>query len=105
MKNSARGLAREQEYRDVMGGTNETLKTTYTNRQIDIYKAEEDYVGQLKTGKVSLDKENVLAIKKDADLVNQGYKVEHLLEKGASQPYLDALDKAGISYKIGPQIP
>ena len=31
--------------------------------------------------------------------------VEHILEQGASKPYLDALDSAGIGYKIGPQIP
>ncbi|MNJ78210.1 hypothetical protein D3C77_758960 [compost metagenome] len=50
-------------------------------------------------------KENQLAIQKDALLVKEDWKVEHILEKGASQPYLDALKKAGIDYKIGPQIP
>ena len=34
-----------------------------------------------------------------------GWAVEHTLEKGASKPYLDALEKAGISYKTTPQIP
>jgi hypothetical protein len=105
MKNSSRGLAREEDYRGAMGGTNETIKTAYTNRQVDIFKPEENYAGQLKTGKVSLDQENITAIQKDKWLVDRGYTVEHILEKGASQPYLDALDKAGIGYKIGPQIP
>jgi len=31
--------------------------------------------------------------------------VEHLLEKGASKPYLEALVKVEIRVKSGPQIP
>lgn len=105
MQNSSYGLAREKEYRDEMGGTSKTLKTPYTNRQIDIFKSDEGYAGQLKTGKVTLNKENIDAIQKDKWLAKEGYNVEHILEKGASQSYLDALDEAGITYKIGPQIP
>ncbi|MFX5521931.1 hypothetical protein ABTD78_21940, partial [Acinetobacter baumannii] len=73
--------------------------------QIDILKPDEMYAGQLKTGPVSLTKENVIAIQKDAELVKQGWQVEHILEKGASKPYLDALEKAGIDVHIGPKIP
>jgi len=58
----------------------------------------------LKTGPVSLTRENALAIQKDAWLVQKGWKVEHILEQGASKPYLKALDEAGIDYHIGPKI-
>jgi len=105
MRNYQYGAAREAEYRDAMDASEGTVKTAFTNRQIDILKQEDMYAGQLKTGPVSLTKENILAIKKDADLVQNGYQVEHILEKGASKPYLDALEKAGIDYHIGPKIP
>lgn len=105
MRNYQHGLAREAKYREAMGATDGTLKTPLTNRQVDILKADELYAGQLKTGPVSLTKENVLAIQKDAELVKRGWNVEHILEQGASKPYLNALDKAGINYNIGPMIP
>ena len=105
MRNYKFGLDREIDYRDAMGASEGTIKTPLTNRQIDILKNDEMYAGQLKTGPVSLTKENITAIQKDAELVKQGWNVEHILEKGASKPYLDALEKAGVTYKIGPQIP
>ena len=105
MRNYQYGSAREAEYRAAMEAGEGTVKTPYTNRQIDILKADERYAGQLKTGPVSLTKENVLAIQKDGELVEEGWTVEHILEKGASRPYLDALEKVGVQYKIGPQIP
>ena len=50
-----------------------------------------------------------MASKKNAFLVKNGWMdgwaVEHTLEKGASKPYLDALEKAGISYKTTAKIP
>lgn len=95
--------AREQIYQDAIGGTQGTLKTPYTNRQIDILKEDEMYAGQLKTGPVSLTKDNIIAIRKDEWLVNQAWNVEHILEQGASKPYLEALEKAGIQAVIGPQ--
>jgi hypothetical protein len=63
------------------------------------------YAGQLKTGPVSLTEANKLAIAKDAKLAKQNWTVEHILEQGASKPYLDALDNAGIKYCIGAQLP
>lgn len=105
MQNYSHGLAREKTYRNAMEASEGTIKTPLTNRQIDILKQKEVYAGQLKTGRVSLSKDNQLAIQKDALLVKDGWKVEHILEKGATKPYLDALEKAGIHYKIGPQIP
>lgn len=105
MRNYQQGLAREAEYRTSMGASEGTLKTPLTDRQIDLLKADEMYAGQVKTGPVSLTKENVIAIQKDAELVKRGWQVEHILEQGASKPYLEALEKAGIDSKIGPQIP
>ncbi|WP_280290606.1 hypothetical protein [Pseudomonas sp. BN417] len=105
MRNYQHGLAREKAYRESWGASEGTIKTPFTNRQIDILKEGESYAGQLKTGKVSLTKENQLAIQKDAALVKDGWKVEHILEKGASKPYLEELKQSGIDYKIGPQLP
>jgi hypothetical protein len=105
IQNAKRGLAREQAYREAMGGENLTVETPFTNRQIDIFRPDDNYMGQLKTGRESLTAENIVAIQKDATLVDQGYTVEYILEKGASKPFLKALEDAGISYRIGPQIP
>ncbi|UVE64722.1 hypothetical protein [Burkholderia pyrrocinia] len=105
MRNYQFGAARESAYREAMDASEGTLKTPLTNRQIDILKADEMYAGQLKTGPVSLTKENILAIQKDGELVKQGWQVEHILEQGASKPYLDALEKAGVDAHIGPKIP
>jgi hypothetical protein len=105
MKNANHGLSRESAYRGMLGGESKTVKTPTTNRQIDIYKGDDFYAGQLKTGKVNLTKQAKIDIEKDAYLVKQGYKVEYVLEKGASQPFLDALKTNGIDYKIGSQIP
>lgn len=99
------GCTREQAYRDQQGGKSETVKTPYTNRQIDIFKPDEMYAGQLKTGKVNLTEQAKIDIQKDAALVQQGYKVEYILENGASRPFIDALEANGIGYHIGPKIP
>lgn len=105
MKNATHGLAQEAKYRELLGGKSETIKTKFTNRQIDISKPAERYAGQLKTGKMSLTKQAVIDIKKDAWMVKKGYKVEYILEKGASKQFLEALDKAKIDYYIGTKIP
>ena len=110
MRNYQHGAAREAAYRDSMGlllngATERTKKTAFTNPQIDILKEDEMYAGQLKTGPASLTKENIIAIKKDADMVENGWQVEHILEKGASRPYLEALKEADIDVHIGPKIP
>ena len=106
MRNPTVGLARERRYATAMNAVSKTLKTSLTYRQIDLFIKSERYCGQLKTGKMSLTKQaRVYDIPKDAALVQTGYEVEYILEKGASKPFLQALDKAGVSYKIGPQIP
>jgi hypothetical protein len=105
INNQRYGQAREQKYREMIGGVDETLKTPYTNRQLDIYKPDEMYIGQLKTGKESLTRENIMAIKKDRWFVKEGFTVEHILENNASKPYINACKKAGIKVTIGPQIP
>jgi hypothetical protein len=103
MKNANYGLAREKIYRTQLGGISETVKTPFTLRQIDIHKINEMYAGQLKTGKVSLTKQAKIDIPKDAAMVKAGYKVEYILEKGASKPFLKALEQNGIKYHIGPK--
>ncbi|WP_200865142.1 hypothetical protein, partial [Porphyromonas crevioricanis] len=102
MRNAEFGLKREKAYRERFGGNSETIKTKFTNRQIDISNGK--YLGQLKTGKVSLTKQAKIDIQKDAWLVKRGYKVEYILEKGASKNFIDALEKAGIDYHIGSKI-
>lgn len=85
-----------------MGGQSETLKTKITYRQIDISKGR--YLGQLKTGKVSLTKQAKIDIAKDVLLQKKGYKVEYILEKGASLPFLKALEQNNIKYTIGSKL-
>jgi hypothetical protein len=104
MQNATHGLQREAQYRQAMGGGSKTVKTRYTNRQIDVHLPDKQYMGQVKTGRMSLTEQAKLDIKKDRYLVRQGNTVEYILEKGASKPFLDALDKAGIKYHIGPKI-
>lgn len=70
-----------------------------------MYRGADDYCGQLKTGKVSLTAQAEIDLLKDADLVNNLYQVEYILEKGASKNFLKALDRIGATYRIGPQIP
>jgi hypothetical protein len=104
MRNVKVGLQREAAYRAAMGGVSTSKKTPFTLRQIDVYKASSAYMGQIKSGRVSLSKQAVIDIKKDAHFVDLGFKVEYILEKGASKQFLKALNEAGISYKIGRQI-
>jgi hypothetical protein len=106
MRNTSVGLAREAEYRQAMNAESKTLKTPLTQRQIDMYIGDELYCGQLKTGKMGLNKQaRTEDIPKDGELIKAGYQVEYILEKGGSKPFLTALDRIGASYKIGPQIP
>lgn len=106
MRNATDGLAREREYAHAMSAESKTVKTRLTYRQIDLFIEDERYCGQLKTGYMSLNKQARMEdIPKDAELVKDFYQVEYILEKGASKPFLRALDEAGVAYKIGPQIP
>ena len=99
MRNASYGLSRERKYREVFGGESRVLKTDFTLRQIDI--ADGTSLKQLKTGKVSLTKQAKIDIQKDAWLMDEGYHVEYILEKGASKPFLNALDENNIPYTIG----
>lgn len=106
MKNVSDGLGREKALRESMGGENRVFRTPHGNRQIDIYIPDKKYAGQVKTGKESLTEKNRLAIEKDSWLVKErGFEVEWILEKGASKPLLEALEKAGIKVRIGPKAP
>ena len=99
MRNASYGLSRERKYREVFGGESRVLKTDFTLRQIDI--ANGTSLKQLKIGKVSLTKQAKIDIQKDDWLMDEGYDVEYILEKGASKPFLNALDENNIPYTIG----
>ena len=105
MRNNQYGLSREAQYRSSMGGESVIKKTPYTNRQVDIFREDEFYMGQLKTGKMSLTEQAKIDIQKDAYFVGKGYEVEHILEGGASKNYINALDAAKIKHHEGPKIP
>ncbi|WP_252513667.1 hemagglutinin repeat-containing protein [Xanthomonas arboricola] len=112
MQNSSGPLTREAEYRAAIGGENRVIQTPYGPRQIDAFVDDSKLLVQVKTGPESLTtinsklgaRSNEMAIKKDAYLVQNGYQVEWILEAGASKPLLNALENAGIKYRIGPQI-
>ncbi|UYZ63942.1 type VI secretion system tube protein TssD [Hymenobacter weizhouensis] len=104
-RNAEFGLRREKEYCDALGGESKTFKTAYTKRQVDIFIDSQEYCGQLKTGKVSHSDQAKIDLQKDEWLIQRGYQVEYILEKGASKNLLKALDAIGATYKLGPQIP
>ena len=108
MRNPSVGLGREAVYRKALGGESRVIRTPYGDRQVDAMVANERLLAQIKTGPQSLTTRgrlaNTLAIQKDAWLVKQGYTVEWVLEQGGSKPLLQALEKAGIKYQIGPII-
>jgi hypothetical protein len=74
-------------------------------RQVDIYIEDEDYCGQLKTGKLNLGKQEKIDLKRDEWLIGRDMTVEYILEKGGSKPLLKELSRIGVSVKTGPQIP
>ena len=83
MKNIKTGLGREAKYRATFGGKSAMRKTPYTYRQIDIFKEDKWYMGQLKTGKLYFtDQVKNRDLPKDAYFVQQGYTVEYFLENG-----------------------
>ncbi len=101
MRNVSYGLQREREYRDALGGENRIVATSLTYRQIDVYLPDDHAMAQVKTGMQYLTEENKLAIAKDAELVELGTRVVHVLENGASKPYMEALQKAGVDVVSG----
>lgn len=105
MQNVAVGLGTEDKYKEKFGGVSKVLKTAFTLRQIDMYREEDFYCGQLKTGKISLGKQEKVDVQKDGWLIGiQGMEVEYILEKGASKPMLEALAKIGAKVTIGSQL-
>ena len=76
MKNIKTGLGREAKYRATFDGKSAMRKTLYTYRQIDIFKEDKWYMGQLKTGKLYFtDQVKNRDLPKDAYFVQQGYTV------------------------------
>jgi hypothetical protein len=95
------------QYRNQIGwGVREV--TVYANidgiesaRRLDIA----DQAGRLgieyKTGYQTASVDNLWELKRDAELVQRGWKIEWVFRDQVSQPLLDALDRAGIKYKTG----
>lgn len=105
MRNNEVGLEKEEVYKQAFGGISKILKTDFTNRQIDIYREDELYCGQLKTGKLNLGKREIDDLEKDEWLINQkNMKVEYILERGGSKPLIKALEEIGAKITIGPQV-
>jgi hypothetical protein len=104
MRNNEVGLAEEDVYRNAFGGVSKILKTKYKQLQIDIYREEEKYCGQLKTGKLNLGKREITDLKRDAWLIKKKYLVEYILEKGGSKPLIRALNIIGAKITIGRQV-
>lgn len=105
INNNRKGYADEATYRRVFGGTSSMLKTKFTKRQIDIYREDEDYCGQLKTGYLYFGKQEKIDLQKDEWLIRErDMIVEYILEKGGSKPLIEALAKIGAKITIGRQI-
>ncbi|MBR8835444.1 MAG: hypothetical protein DSM106950_15830 [Stigonema ocellatum SAG 48.90 = DSM 106950] len=106
MRNPKVGLAREQSYRELLGGENRVLQTSRGSRQVDVYIEAKREMYQIKTGKEDLTTvrhggqlPNQEAIARDAELVQRGFKVYWVLENRGSKQLLEALQKAGIEVR------
>ena len=106
MRNPIVGLAQEQSYRELLGGENRVIQTSRGSRQVDVYLEAKREMYQIKTGKEDLTTvrhggqlPNQEAIARDAELVQRGFKVYWVLEKGGSKQLLEALQNAGIEVK------
>ncbi len=105
MRNVEVGLRAEDLYKAKFGGESKTLKTPLTHRQVDIFRVEKSYCGQLKTGKLSYGKQEKIDLAKDQYLIDgEGYEVEYILEKGGSKNLIQALEAIGAKVTIGSQL-
>jgi hypothetical protein len=57
---------------------------------------------EYKTGYQTASADNLWELERDAQLVQRGWKIEWVFQDRASQPLLEALDRAGIKYMTGP---
>jgi hypothetical protein len=97
-------VAVDQYHADLGWGEREvTVNTTIdgqpSSRRLDIADEATRRAVEYKTGYQSATADNLWEVQRDADLVRRGWQVEWVFKGEASQPLLDALDRAGIKYK------
>ncbi len=97
-------LAVDQYHRQLGWGERElTVDTTVngqpSSRRLDIGDLDGQRAIEYKTGYQSATADNLWEIQRDADLVRRGWQVEWVFKGEASQPLLDALNRAGIKYR------
>ena len=105
MQNATKGNAAADAYMEDIGwGKREvTVETSLSNgdkvsRRLDIADLSTKQGVEVKSGKYfSLDKNIAYEVERDAALVKEGWSIEWHIDGKASQPLLDALNKAGIT--------
>jgi hypothetical protein len=71
-------------------------------RRLDIADVESQRGVEYKTGYQSASEANLWELSRDAWMVeNRGWSIEWVFTERPSQPLLDALNRAGIEYRIG----
>ena len=105
MQNATKGNAAADAYKEDIGwGKREvTVEASLSNgdkvsRRLDIADISAKQGVEVKSGKYfSLDKNIAYEVERDAGLVRKGWSIEWHIDGKASQPLLDALNKAGIT--------
>ena len=105
MQNATKGNAAADAYMEDIGwGKREvTVEASLSNgdrvsRRLDIADISAKQGVEVKSGKYfSLDKNIAYEVERDAGLVRKGWSIEWHIDGKASQPLLDALNKAGIT--------
>jgi hypothetical protein len=93
-------------YRDQVGwGEREVTVETAVDgvpsaRRLDIADERGQRGIEYKTGYQSATADNLWELQRDAELVKRGWQIEWVFKDRASQPLLDALDRAGIKHKL-----
>lgn len=72
-----------------------------SNRRLDIADVAAQKAVEYKTGYQSATLDNIWELQRDAALVREGWSIEWIFRDRASQPLVDALDRAGIKHKVG----
>jgi hypothetical protein len=99
IRNGTEPLAREKDYAQLLNGRSRVFKVEgMGNRQVDVFVEEQNAMYQIKTGFEDLTTvqhggqlPNLEAIRRDRALIEQGYEVTWVLEKGGSKPLLKEL--------------
>ena len=105
MQNATKGNAAADAYMEDIGWDKRevTVETSLSNgdkvsRRLDIADLSAKQGVEVKSGKYfSLDKNIAYEVERDAGLVRKGWSIEWHIDGKASQPLLDALNKAGIT--------